>query len=647
MLGAVMPKKIPIDRTNSLRAILTDTLPYELPLFFTNEKLYVEATGKFQGLPSLVSTLLNPKGATKPIIYQVQKGGGSFRKITVLHPGAQLKLAGFYGEFDSFIESACARSTYSLRYPSRVGSHYFQKQYLESEETDNELPETEIDPVSLLPQRKWASSYFSYRRYSQIYKFFSSDEFTQLEQKYKFMLKTDIARCFESIYTHSIAWAVRGKNFGKEHRGRIFFEAEFDRYMRDANWGETGGIPIGPEVSRIFAEIVLQSVDLAIERSLGAVSQQVVIRRYVDDYFVFGDSEDTLHRVKAVIEKCASDYNLHLNERKTEIIRRPLISKLSVARSQTMSAISSFMLKARNSLDELQTTYFSVRDIDNIVLQIRHIAKVHDTDYSALASPALAVIGRDLTRIRRRIDSQSFRLPRQGSIVIEAILRLSAFLYQMDIRATTTHKLAKVLYEASLFITKIDASRSTFEAQVQDIVRSSLGISSKSSIHGPEIINLLVAADAVCSSTRTISPTMLELGIGQSFSVSDNLSRLNYFDLVSSLYFSKGFSSFAHIRHPVCEEIERRIEGLGNRLHSGSTETMLFFDYVSCPYVDAARRQDTFQKTCKSYGISVNAHTAIAQANLVGERLHFVTWAGSSQLRSLLERRELQPAYDS
>jgi hypothetical protein len=140
---------------------------------------------------------------------------------------------------------------------------------------------------------------------------------------------------------------------------------------------------------------------------------------------------------------------------------------------------------------------------------------------------------------------------------------------------------------------------------------------------------------------------MLELGIGQSFSGGSDLSQLNYFDLVSSLYFSKGFGSFAHIRRAVCAEIEKRIEVLGNRLHSSSTETMLFFDYVSCPYIDAAKRQGTFQKTCKSYGINVNPNTAIAQANMVGERLHFVTWAGSSQLRSLLERRELQPAYDS
>jgi hypothetical protein len=52
--------------------------------------------------------------------------------------------------------------------------------------------------------------------------------------------------------------------------------------MQEANWGETNGILIGPEVSRIFAEAIMQSIDVDVQRNLGSVAGRVAIRRYVE-----------------------------------------------------------------------------------------------------------------------------------------------------------------------------------------------------------------------------------------------------------------------------------------------------------------------------------------------------------------------------
>lgn len=642
-----MTRKVQIDRSNFYRAILTDTLPYELPLFFSNESLFTEATRKFQGMPGFILDLLKTHNPTKPLSYLVQKGGGAFRKITVVHPSAQLKFAEFYDRYDTFIENACSRSNFSLRYPSRVGSHYFQKQYLSNGSADGDFGELDVDPMSMLPQRRWASTYFSYKHYTQIHKFFLSEKFNQLEQRYKYMLKVDIARCFESIYTHSIAWALRGKIFSKENKKVKFFEADFDTLMQNSNWGETNGIPIGSEVSRIFAEIILQSVDLEIERTLGSIINRIDIGRYVDDYFAFANTLDDISKIKEAIEICASNFNLHLNERKTEIHQRPLVAKMAIARFEAMSAANEFMLNARKSLYDNDPVYFSHRASEILISKIRNISRSNDTEYSSLASPVLAVIFREITRTRERINSDIFNRKIQANNVTKAILSVTAFLFHTDIRAATAHKVAQIFYEAHLIVLKTKISAQTFEGLIVDFVKKTLTITSEQGIHGPEIINLLVAADSVCMSKRPVNPTTLNVALGHNIAAADNAPSLSYFDLVSALYFSRRYGAFTDVRRVVSHEIENRVKLLGNKLHIYADATMLFFDYLSCPYVDMESRITLFSDVSKAYnGNNVSSSTIRKQFGLVAKRIRFVTWEGSTQFRTLLERRELHPAYD-
>src|SRR5690606_30212828 len=113
-------------------------------------------------------------------------------------------------------------------------------------------------------------------------------------KKYNFLYKFDVSKCFNSIYTHSISWAILGKKFSKEIIGKEkeTFGSKFDTLLMDLNYNETNGIIIGPEFSRIFAEIILQSIDLTV---LHRIEQQHNLKykrdyevfRYVDDYFVF------------------------------------------------------------------------------------------------------------------------------------------------------------------------------------------------------------------------------------------------------------------------------------------------------------------------------------------------------------------------
>ena len=96
-------------------------------------------------------------------------------------------------------------------------------------------------------------SYFVYRRYRNIHRFFESFKYHRCEKKYNAMMQVDISKCFDSIYTHSLSWSVLGKSQTKFNlkESKNTFSGRFDSLMQNLNHNETNGIVIGPD----FADI--------------------------------------------------------------------------------------------------------------------------------------------------------------------------------------------------------------------------------------------------------------------------------------------------------------------------------------------------------------------------------------------------------
>ena len=82
----------------------------------------------------------------------------------------------------------------------------------------------------------------------------------------RFILKTDISRFYPSIYSHSVPWALHTKPVAKQHRNvsSTYYGNSIDRWVRNAQDGQTLGVPIGPDTSWVIAEIILAEVDAAL-----------------------------------------------------------------------------------------------------------------------------------------------------------------------------------------------------------------------------------------------------------------------------------------------------------------------------------------------------------------------------------------------
>lgn len=142
----------------------------------------------------------------------------------------------------------------------------------------------------------------------------------QLSLQYKYMFITDITNCYGTIYTHTIAWAIHGEKYSKEHRDEKNVGNTLDRYMSAMNYDQTNGIPQGSTLADFIAEMVLGYADKLLadklkEHHIGSYR----ILRYRDDYRVFSNNRQDLETIALCLNEVLAHLNFHLNSSKTKI----------------------------------------------------------------------------------------------------------------------------------------------------------------------------------------------------------------------------------------------------------------------------------------------------------------------------------------
>ncbi len=303
-------------KNSKYRVLLSEVLPYETPLFFDNVGFFTHMeTGKITE-DSLRELFKNPQ-YTIPFNYKVQRNArkGS-RILSVIHPVNQLEVVNFYENYDLSLLQATKDSPFSLRYINAIAKlHYNASKGYTSTCLQ---PEKELSDDN--QQIKEYVSYFAYQSIDRMYKFFNGMPLFRLEQKYAIMRKLDVTSCFYHIYTHSVTWAVMSKELAKSSIGKRTLGNDFDKLMQRCNYNETNGIVVGPEVSRIFAELILRRIDLNVLTALkekGLIfGVHYEIRRYVDDMMLFANEENTLDVVESIIGQELEFYKLVLNKAK-------------------------------------------------------------------------------------------------------------------------------------------------------------------------------------------------------------------------------------------------------------------------------------------------------------------------------------------
>jgi hypothetical protein len=138
--------------------------------------------------------------------------------------------------------------------------------------------------------------------------------------RHRFIAKTDISRFYHSIYTHSLPWAFHGKLAAKADRdfgaAGIYFNRA-DHILRCGQDGQTVGIPVGPDTSRVIAEVVATAIDVEFKKRCDV--GDVTIIRHVDDVWLGAHSHADAERALWRYREAIREFELDINESKTRI----------------------------------------------------------------------------------------------------------------------------------------------------------------------------------------------------------------------------------------------------------------------------------------------------------------------------------------
>ncbi len=152
-----------------------------------------------------------------------------------------------------------------------------------------------------------------------------ADTKLEIEKQYlnnRYEIRLDISSFFDSVYTHSIPWAIHTIAVAKQRRNDpSLLGNQLDKCMQALNYGQTNGILVGNAVSRIIAEIILCTIDDSIQKKFPDIS----FRRFVDDYYIYTQDSGKIQEIISFIRVNLAQYELSFNENKIQINESPFL----------------------------------------------------------------------------------------------------------------------------------------------------------------------------------------------------------------------------------------------------------------------------------------------------------------------------------
>lgn len=137
----------------------------------------------------------------------------------------------------------------------------------------------------------------------------------------RYVLHTDIAQFYPSIYTHSVPWVLHTKAIAKASPKNMALAGNvLDKELQACQLGQTKGIAIGPDTSLGIAELLLSPLDERIQVECNPVGGC----RFIDDieltFRTLADADKALTRLEALL----SEIELQPNALKTVITELPV-----------------------------------------------------------------------------------------------------------------------------------------------------------------------------------------------------------------------------------------------------------------------------------------------------------------------------------
>lgn len=654
-----MTKKQSLVIGGRYRALLSDVLPYEVPLTFSNRKLLkflndnrvnvslathgnyqvswvckddrldeilfmifgrpnkgtevISATGFFRGRLRFCRTY-NPSPSsleTIPFRFKITHKQSEPRELTIVHPRNQMQVCEFYNRFSGSIIYSSSKSEYSIRRPVGVAKTAYFKDETHYAELDSEAGSVEQSDK----EYEVSGSFFAYQDYSNIHRFFESPKYHRSERKFRQMLKLDISKCFDSIYTHSIAWAIFGKEQTKDNTRSLrgTFADDFDTLLMKMNRSETNGITIGSEFSRIFAEIILQHVDASVlarlQQSQHFHRVDYEVYRYVDDYFIFFNEPDLCDRIVNILHEELREVKLNLNVSKTVMYEKPIITEITIAKAKITDILDDLMYFSITETEDTNDLSFKIIDGDisirasTLITRVKSAMREAGVSYSDILNYTLAVTEKRCDRIVRRFFKVPSDRRRTDGFVASllAIVEFVFFIYSGSPKVNFTIRVCRVCQiivqtMRNPFFSS-DHRHSIFK-MIFDCSKNIMKLSAADEFRQIETIYLLSLIKEL-GRDYWLDESTLRIFLGVDKDKDGTLStrfKPNYFLISSALHYMDNKKRYTVLKDFFQKEALNLLEERRYKLGGDTESLLLSLDLVASPYVTASVKEEALRK---------------------------------------------------
>ncbi len=668
-----MKVKLRVSKEDIERILLSETAPVDISIIFSNHHFYAHMKReRYDNLDRLVRFMFdkNDEVSYFPIKYPILKGmDGETRTISLLHPSSQNLLKSALELFGGRILNHCSTSVASLRYPLKISSTF---PIIKSNKDTSQLKGSEATTEKSENTFKYVTSYFSYRPFSQLHHFFESEEYLNLESKFINLWSLDISRCFDSIYTHSFSWAVKGKELSQKSTTTYDFGNALDRMMQLSNNRETNGIPVGNEFSRLFVEVILQDVD---NRVINILSEEpyclnygkdYVFKRYVDDYYIFFNKDAVGNSLKIELEKSLRFYKLFLQPNKSIKLTRPLITDITRAKVQVNEIINNFLdttLFEKRSDSSLlpKKIYSSSKVVRSFIDKVMNSCYQSEKSYRSMASYCIGAIKKrvNLITLPAEIDEESKKEYVKNLVkVIKVLIEVIFHFFQVNPTSKSSLSISQIAYMIKDLSTIDDDLKIEVEflisAEIKRFFESGCFdfLSNNNKKFLPvEFSNLLCVSKNICPH-HLFSESMLMhvFKIDDMERSSDSYLEIeescDYFQIIAALYYIGDEERYSKIRKRIIDIVHDRLKSGMKSFLVDARVTYLFLDCMSCPHVPNKIKEKWNNFFYNQTGVksALNGISEAAVFDLLTTNSWFVTWE-TPELWNILCRKEILFGY--
>lgn len=260
---------------NKLDYLLTDIMPVEVSELFSFSKFYEYLLSKQSTLDDIVSKMRAMKAensetpfaggkwgnwATSPLKFNILKGTDSIRGLNLVQPLSAMNIYFFVECYQKeLLDILSNNSCFSLRY-HRKNSDLFYRRKSKKIVDYFEKTSQKVDRAIL----QQTGAYFKIYKFNSVSSFTNSRLWQQCNFKYHNFAKIDYKSCFDSIYTHAYKWCIEKDTVDSKEASNANLHIVIDRVLQNINGRSSNGLIVGPEFSRMIAEVLLQEIDVEV-----------------------------------------------------------------------------------------------------------------------------------------------------------------------------------------------------------------------------------------------------------------------------------------------------------------------------------------------------------------------------------------------